>query len=87
MKMKNYTLFFIAFLLCTMVRAQAITKEQLIALTAEWKGERFADGRPKLDDKWLQRAKKVSLEEAWGILRNEGYNNQFETLNMRVSYG
>nr|WP_245764106.1 RraA family protein [Thermoflexibacter ruber] len=58
--------------------AQTITKEQLIALTAEWKGERFPDGRPKLEDKWLERAKKVSLEEAWGVLRNEGYYNQFE---------
>jgi hypothetical protein len=25
-----------------------ITKEQLIALTPEWKGERFEDGRPKV---------------------------------------
>jgi 4-hydroxy-4-methyl-2-oxoglutarate aldolase len=58
--------------------AQTTTREQLIALTAEWKGERFPDGRPKVADKWLERAKKVSLEEAWGILRNEGYNNQFE---------
>ena len=27
-----------------------IPKEQLIALTSEWKGERFADGRPKIPD-------------------------------------
>lgn len=76
--MKNLTLLFFVFFLHTTAQAQTITKDQLIALTAEWKGERFADGRPKLDDKWIQRAKKVSLEEAWGILRNEGYNNQFE---------
>jgi regulator of RNase E activity RraA len=58
--------------------SQTITKEELTRLTPEWKGARFADGRPKFDDKWLERAKKVSLEEAWGILRNEGYHNQFE---------
>lgn len=62
------------------VIAQQITptKEQITALTAEWKGERFPDGRPKTSDKLLERLKNISLEEAWGILRNEGYHNQFE---------
>jgi regulator of RNase E activity RraA len=73
----NIVLIF-ALLLSLPALAQTITREQLIALTAEWKGERFPDGRPKLEDKWLERAKKVSLEEAWGVLRNEGYHNQFE---------
>ncbi len=54
------------------------TKEQIIALTPEWTGERFADGRPRTPDRLLERLKNVSLEEAWGILRNEGYHNQFE---------
>jgi 4-hydroxy-4-methyl-2-oxoglutarate aldolase len=60
--------------------AQQITpsKEQLAALTPEWKGERSADGRPKAGDKMLARLKNVSLEEAWGYLRNKGYHNQFE---------
>jgi regulator of RNase E activity RraA len=75
---KNSLLLLFAFLFCLPSLAQTITKEQLIALTSEWKGERFPDGRPKIDEKWLIRAKKVSLEEAWGVLRNEGYNNQFE---------
>ncbi|HPB14167.1 MAG TPA: hypothetical protein PK172_09660 [Bacteroidales bacterium] len=48
------------------------------ALTAEWKGERFADGRPKVPDAILERLKNISIEEAWGVLRNRGYNNQFE---------
>ena len=54
------------------------TPEQIIALTPEWKGERFPDGRPKTPDRLLERLRNVSLEEAWGILRNEGYNNAFE---------
>lgn len=54
------------------------TKEQIIALTPEWKGERLPDGRPKTSDKFLERLKNVSLEEAWGYLRNKGYHNQFE---------
>lgn len=61
-------------------RAQQVTlsPDQLKALTPEWKGERFSDGRPKVSDRMLERLKKVHLEEAWGILRNKGYQNQFE---------
>jgi regulator of RNase E activity RraA len=55
-----------------------LTKDQIVALTADWKGERLPDGRPLIPDRILERLKKVSLEEAWGILRNKGYNNQFE---------
>ena len=35
-------------------------------------------GRPKVADDILERMKTVSTEEAWGVLRNEGYHNQFE---------
>src|SRR5512138_1014329 len=48
------------------------------ALTADWKGERFADGRPKVPDAILKRLKNISIEEAWGVLRNKGYMNQYE---------
>src|SRR5262245_43272502 len=58
--------------------AQTISKEQLLFLTAEWKGERFADGRPKVPDQILARMKNVSMEEAWEVLKKHGYNNQFE---------
>jgi len=53
-----------------------ITKEQLIALTPEWKGERFADGRPKVSDNIVQRMRLVSVEEAWAVLKNAGYGYQ-----------
>jgi len=56
----------------------ALTKEQIIAMTPEWKGNRLPDGRPNVSDDLLERLKNVSLEEAWGIMRNKGYNNQFE---------
>lgn len=55
-----------------------LTREQIIAITPEWKGERLLDGRPNVPDKMLARLKNISLEEAWQILRNKGYNNQFE---------
>jgi len=60
-------------------QAQTISKEQLIFYTSEWKGERFDDGRPKIPDDLLERAKHIGIEEAWTVLRNEGYNNQFES--------
>jgi regulator of RNase E activity RraA len=61
-------------------RAQQVTltPDQIKAYTPDWKGERFPDGRPKVPDKILERLKNVHLEEAWGILRNKGYQNQFE---------
>jgi len=55
-----------------------LTPDQIKSITPEWKGERFEDGRPKVSDKLLERLKAVHLEEAWGILRNKGYQNQFE---------
>jgi regulator of RNase E activity RraA len=58
--------------------AQSISKEEMLYLTASWKGERFADGRPKVSDQLVERAKKIGIEEAWQILQNEGYKNQYE---------
>jgi regulator of RNase E activity RraA len=65
---------------CFFAQAQQVTltKEQIISLTPEWKGERLPDGRPNVPDQLLKRLKNISLEEAWGILRNAGYHNQFE---------
>jgi len=74
--------FFFALVLCSSFFANAqqvtLSGDQVKALTPEWKGERFPDGRPKVPDKLLERLKAVRLEEAWGILRNKGYQNQFE---------
>jgi regulator of RNase E activity RraA len=55
-----------------------MAKDELTYLTAEWKGERFPDGRPKVSDDLIQRSKKIGIEEAWTVLRNEGYTCQFE---------
>jgi len=58
--------------------AQTISKEEIIFLTSEWKGERFPDGRPKIPDDLLERAKHIMIDDAWTVLKNEGYVNQFE---------
>jgi len=59
--------------------------ESIEELTAEWKGERTPDGRPKVSDELLERLKGLSMEEVWGSLRRKGYNNQFE--NFAGTYG
>src|SRR4030095_3631082 len=53
-----------------------ITKEQLIALTPLWTGDRFPDGRPKVPDDIMKRMKSVSVEEAWAVMKNAGYGYQ-----------
>jgi regulator of RNase E activity RraA len=66
------------FLLTLQGFAQTISKDEMIAFTKEWNGERFKDGRPKIPDSYLERAKNISIEEAWGAMRGLGYHNQFE---------
>jgi regulator of RNase E activity RraA len=65
--MKKITL--LALFMCTLccaIYAQQVTltSDQIKAITPEWKGERFEDGRPKVSDKLLERLKAVHLEEA-----------------------
>ncbi len=67
-----------AILFVQYVQAQTISSEELCYLTSVWKGERFADGRPKIPESLIERAKKVSVEDVWTILKNEGYTNQYE---------
>ena len=61
------------------VQAQTIPKDELIFLTSQWKGERFADGRPRVQDDLLQRARNIGIDDAWTVLKNLGYTNQFES--------
>ena len=60
------------------VNAQTISKDELIFLTSQWNGERFADGRPKVPDDLLVRARNIGIDDAWTVLKNLGYTNQFE---------
>jgi len=63
---------------CGMAQQVGSTPEYIKMLTSQWKGERFPDGRPKVSDNLLERLKPLSLEDIWGVLRNKGYQNQFE---------
>ncbi len=85
--LKNYktpllTVFLIGFLFLSenSLVAQNVSSspDYIKALTSDWKGERLSDGRPKVSDAILARLKNISIEEAWGVLRNKGYQNQYE---------
>lgn len=74
-------LFIVVFLFLirdTSAQNLTLNREDLIAITSKWKGERFPDGRPKVSDNILERMKRISLEQAWSVLRREGYTHQYE---------
>ena len=54
------------------------SREEIIALTPLWKGERFPDGRPRVPDRYLEEMKKMTLEELWKPIFVKGYESQFE---------
>jgi regulator of RNase E activity RraA len=71
-------LFFLFWMISPQINAQGLNSSEIKFLTNKWQGERFEDGRPKVSKDILERMKNVSIEEAWGVLRNEGFHNQFE---------
>lgn len=77
MKRRTIVLLFVGFL-SAQAFSQTISKDELTFLTAEWKGERFADGRPKISDDLVARAKNIGIDDAWTVLKNLGFINQFE---------
>jgi regulator of RNase E activity RraA len=55
----------------------AASKADVLAMTSLWKGDRSADGRPRVAEDLLKRLLAVSIEEAWDVLRQHGYDSQF----------
>jgi regulator of RNase E activity RraA len=58
----------------------SLSKDDMLAYTSQNPFERFADGRPKIPDALLERAKGMSAEEAWAIFNVEpgqAYRNQY----------
>ncbi len=55
-----------------------LTKEQMIEYTAQSPFERFPDGRPKVPDALIERARGLSSEEVWAVLPGKGFRNQYE---------
>jgi 4-hydroxy-4-methyl-2-oxoglutarate aldolase len=52
--------------------------QQRIEFTPDWHGDRFPDGRPNVPDSVLVRLKDVTADEAWDVLQDAQYRNQFE---------
>jgi 4-hydroxy-4-methyl-2-oxoglutarate aldolase len=74
-------IFFLASLLLPVLAAAQLdlfSKEQRIEFTPEWHGDRFPDGRPNVPDAVLARLKSVTADEAWDVLQDAHYRNQFE---------
>src|SRR5262249_43049931 len=59
--------------------AQLITfsKQQLIDYTEPNPFDRLPDGRPKVPDAFIERARDLSSEEVWAVLQEKGFNNQY----------
>ena len=53
------------------------SREDMLAITPQWKGERFPDGRPRVPDKVLDALYGMTLEELWKPIFVKGYENQF----------
>ena len=54
-----------------------LTKDQMIEYTAQSPFERFADGRPKVPDALIERARGLSSEEVFAILPAAEFRNQY----------
>ena len=55
----------------------SFSKQELTDYTAKNPFERLSDGRPKVPDGLMARARELSSEEIWIVLQDEGYNNQY----------
>jgi 4-hydroxy-4-methyl-2-oxoglutarate aldolase len=53
------------------------TKEQMVEYTAQNPFARFDDGRPKIPDALIERARGLSAEEVWAVLPGQGFRNQY----------
>lgn len=69
----------LAALLAAPLSAQmfSLSPEQLAHYTPRNPFGRLPDGRPQVPDEWLQRLKALTVEDAWNVLREKGYPNQF----------
>jgi 4-hydroxy-4-methyl-2-oxoglutarate aldolase len=67
------------FALVQVASAQLMTfsKEQLIDYTTQNPFDRLSDGRPKVPDALIERARELSSEEVWAVLEQKGFHNQY----------
>jgi hypothetical protein len=77
------TLLFVAFsmalLFPNLASAHLLTfsKQNVIDYTPDNPFDRLPDGRPKVPDELIERARDLSSEEVWAVLQEKGFNNQY----------
>ena len=71
--------FVVAMFASTSAYSQLYTfsKQELIDYTAKSPFDRLADGRPKVPDAMIERARELSSEEVWAGLPEKGFRNQY----------
>ncbi len=55
----------------------SFSKQDLMDYTAQAPFDRFPDGRPKVPNDLLERARELSSEEVWAVLEQGGFHNQY----------
>ena len=80
--------FALLLLVAVAMRAQIFTlsHEQMLKYTAENPFDRFPDGRPKVPDELLEKAKGLSIEEVWSVLPGKGYRMQYAGEGWRIMH-
>src|SRR2546421_3553468 len=53
------------------------SKQELADYTAQSNFERLPDGRPKVPEDLMERARELSSEEVWAVLEEKGFHNQY----------
>src|SRR5262245_57683143 len=66
-------------LLAGSVQGQLFTfaKQELVDYTAKAPFDRLPDGRPRVPDTLIERARGLSAEDVWTTLHEKGFNNQY----------
>jgi len=62
---------------CAYAQLYTFSKQELIDYTSESPFDRFPDGRPKVPDSLIERARDLSSEEVWAGLHEDGFKNQY----------
>lgn len=63
---------------CAYAQLYTFSKQELVDFTADSPFERFPDGRPRVPDSLIERARDLSSEEVWsGLEDHKGFRNQY----------
>src|SRR5215470_4804430 len=69
----------VGLVLPSLIQAQLMSfpKQDLTDYTAQNPFDRLPDGRPKVPDDLIERARGLSSEEVWAVLEEKGFRNQY----------